>query len=300
MRANFRPARADELRQAQELVIRSINDLTERHGFGAMASARPLDFQLFSLKDDPEGLWVAEADGEMLGFAFSWVSDDFWFLAELFVSTGQQGRKVGRELLMRTFDHARKAGARNKALITFTFNTVSQALYVRHGLFPRIPIYFFSAARAALRTEHPGEELRVIRLEDTGVHRGRLERLDRSTLGFSRDKHHAFLLGNAATKGVLLYAGDDCVGYAYVNDAGHIGPVAAARPDAMGAAFRTTLRLAAETEAPQVSAFLPGVAAPALGVAIARGMRMSFPMVLVSEHEFGDWTRYLPRNPGFM
>jgi len=296
----FRPARADELKQAQELVIRSINDLTERHGFGPMASARPLDFQLFSLKDDPDGLWVAEADGEMLGFAFSWVSGDFWFLAELFVSPAQQGRKVGSDLLIRTFDHARKAGVRNKALITFTFNTVSQALYIRHGMFPRLPIYFFSAARAALRTEHPGEELRVVRLEDTEVHRGQLERLDRSALGFSRDKHHAFLLGDAATRGALLYARDDCVGYAYVNAAGHIGPVAVARPDAMGAAFTTALRLAAEMGALQVSAFLPGVAAPALGLAIAHGMRMSFPMVLVSEREFGDWARYLPRNPGFM
>ena len=30
----YRPARADELQRAQELVVRSINDLTERHGFG--------------------------------------------------------------------------------------------------------------------------------------------------------------------------------------------------------------------------------------------------------------------------
>ena len=61
----FRPARADELQRAEELVVRSINDLTERHGFGPMATLRPPDFQLFSLKDDPDGLWVAEADGEI-------------------------------------------------------------------------------------------------------------------------------------------------------------------------------------------------------------------------------------------
>ena len=53
----FRPARADEIQRAQELVVRSINDLTERHGFGPMATLRPPDFQLFSLKDDPDGLW---------------------------------------------------------------------------------------------------------------------------------------------------------------------------------------------------------------------------------------------------
>ena len=68
----------------------------------------------------------------------------------------------------------------------------------------------------------------------------------------------------------------------------------------MRAAFGTALSLAAQTGAPQVSAFLPGVNASALGLAISRGMRMGFPMVLVSDHDFGDWTRYLPRNPGFM
>jgi hypothetical protein len=37
-----------------------------------------------------------------------------------------------------------------------------------------------------------------------------------------------------------------------------------------------------------------------LGVAVGHGMRITFPMVLVSTRDFGDWTRYLPRNPGFM
>jgi hypothetical protein len=48
-----------------------------------------------------------------------------------------------------------------------------------------------------------------------------------------------------------------------------------------------------------VSAFLPGVS-DALGIAVEHGMRITFPMVLLSTRDFGDWTRYLPRNPGFM
>ena len=62
----FRPTRAEELQHAQELVVRSINDLTERHGFGPMASVRPAAFQIFSLNDDPRGLWIAENDGEIV------------------------------------------------------------------------------------------------------------------------------------------------------------------------------------------------------------------------------------------
>ncbi len=67
MSVMLRPARGEELQQTQELVVRSINDLTERHGFGPMASVRPATFQIFSLNDDPRGLWIAESDGEIVG-----------------------------------------------------------------------------------------------------------------------------------------------------------------------------------------------------------------------------------------
>jgi ribosomal protein S18 acetylase RimI-like enzyme len=288
------------LQRAEELVVRSINDLTERHGFGPMATLRPPDFQLFSLKDDPDGLWVADADGEIVGFALSWVCDDLWFLAELFVAPGHQGRKIGNELLARTFEHASKAAAANKALITFTFNVVSQGLYIRHGMFPRLPIYLFSVARDALVNRLQGQRLRCTPIAAAASDLQRLEQLDASALGISREKHHRYLLNDRAMKGVLLQEGDDCIGYAYVSATGHVGPLAVTQPGAMGAAFRTALDLAAASGAAQVSAFLPGGSDQALGIAAEHGMRITFPMVLVATREFGDWTRYLPRNPGFM
>ena len=266
---------------------------------GPMAILRPPDFQLFSLKDDPDGLWVAEADGEIVGFALSWVCGDLWFLAELFVAPGHQGRGIGNELLARTFEHARKAGATNKSLITFTFNVVSQGLYIRHGLFPRLPIYLFSVARDALMARLQGDKLRITPIEPTASHLKTLAQLDVSTLGISREKHHRYLLSDGTMKGVLLHDGGDCIGYAYVSATGHVGPLAVAQARGMGAAFRTALDLAAAGGAAQVSAFLPGVS-EALGIAVEHRMRITFPMVLVSTRDFGDWTRYLPRNPGFM
>jgi hypothetical protein len=83
MSVTLRPARADELQRAQELVVSSINDLTVRHGFGAMASVRPATFQLFSFNEDASGFWIAEDGGEIVGTAFSWVCGDLWFLAEV-------------------------------------------------------------------------------------------------------------------------------------------------------------------------------------------------------------------------
>jgi ribosomal protein S18 acetylase RimI-like enzyme len=299
MPVNFRPARADDLQRAQELVVRSINDLTERHGFGPMATVRSPDFQLFSLKDDPAGSWVAEADGDIIGFALSWVCDDLWFLAELFVAPSQQGHGVGNELLARTFEHAKTAGASNKSLITFTFNIVSQGLYIRHGLLPRLPIYLCSVARDALMPHLQGQKLRPTPIEPTASHLKTLAQLDASTLGVSREKHHRYLLNDSTMQGVLLYDGAECMGYAYVSTAGHVGPVAVSHTKAMGSAFRTALDLAAATGAAQISAFLPGTN-EAIGIAVDHRMRIKFPMVLLSARDFGDWTRYVPRNPGFM
>lgn len=296
----FRPARAEELQSAEELVVRSINDLTERHGLGAMATLRPPQFQLFSLKDDPDGLWTAEDAGEIVGFAFSWVCGDLWFLAELFVSPGRQGHGIGHELLKRTLDHGKKAGATNTALITFTFNTVSQGLYIRHGLYPRLPIYNFNVARETLAGRLQDLRLRCERIEATAAHLQMIGDIDARALGLSRDKHHRYLIGDSEMTGVILYDGDDCVGYAYVGANGHVGPLAVTDSRALDAAFLTALKLAADGSSSHVSAFLPGACEQALAIAAGHGMRITLPMVLLSARDFGDWRKYLPRNPGFM
>jgi GNAT superfamily N-acetyltransferase len=297
----YRAARAEDLQRASELIVCSINELSERHGFGPMATVRPPTFSHFSLGDDPHGLWVAEEANEILGFAFSWICGDLWFLAQLFVSPGQQGRGIGQELLRRTFEHALKAKAGVRALITFAFNSVSQGLYIRHELFPRCPIYNFSVEREDLirRLSDGEEELRCAPLANTPSHLDHLATIDACALGVSRAKHHSFLINDGTSRGVLLYAADECVGYAYVAD-GHIGPLAVTRKTALGAAFRTALNLAAGGTSPQVSAFIPSPCEAALSAAIEHRMRVTVPMVLMSSSDFGNWTQYLPRNPGFM
>lgn len=294
-----RPAHADELAGAEELVVRSINDLTVRHGFGTIAASRSPDFQAFCLRDDPRGAWLAEDDGEIAGFALSWVCGQLWFLAELFVAPGRQGQHIGNELLERTLQHANEAGASERSLITFAFNVVSQGLYVRHGLLPRVPIHLCSVGRESLVLPEAGATFRARPIRAAADDFRELRQLDLAALGVSREKHHRYLLGDPAMAGVLLDDGSECVGYAYVAATGHIGPLAVKHAHAMPAAFRTALALAAAGEARQVSAFVPGPS-EALGIAAASGMRFTLPMMLMSATEPGDWTRYLPRNPGFM
>jgi GNAT superfamily N-acetyltransferase len=292
-----RPAREEDLVRSDELVVGSINDLTQRHGFGPMAATSPPRFQRFSLQDGPDGLWVAEDGKDLLGFAFSWVCGDLWFLAQLFVSPSLQGTGIGNELIQRTFVQAEKANATNRVLITFAFNRVSQGLYIRHGMFPRTPLYFVSGPGGALKES--GNDLRAIPLESSPAHFRILGDIDSRALGVNREKHHRFLLDDPANKGWLFHAGDTCVGYAYAAD-GYVGPAATTQRVFMEPVFTTALRLAAENGAARVSAFIPGSSEAVLSRALGLGMRITFPMLLMSSKEFGDWACYLPRNPGFM
>jgi len=295
-----RPARAQDLEFADTLVVSSTNDLTERHGFGPMAVSSPPRFQLFSLQDDARGLWVAEEDGQILGFAWSWVCGDMWFLAQLFVSPDHQGRSVGNDLLKRTLEHARISGASNRVLITFSFNTVSQALYIRHGMLPRFPIYSVSASREHLLGRLQGPQFDSTPIEEEASTLHRLAQLDDRVLGVSREKHHRYLINDSRTRGFNLYDGSEWVGYAYVDAGGHIGPLAVMESRAVAPALRTAMCMAAESGSSRVSAFLPGASEAALNTAMEHGMRIKFPMLLMSSREFGNWAQYLPRNPGFM
>lgn len=293
----IRPAREADLAPAQALVVGSINDLTERHGFGAMASVRPTTFQSFSLRDDPAGLWVAEDDGALVGSVFSWACGDLWFLAELFVQPGRQGEGIGNALLARALDHAQRSGAAKRALITFAFNTVSQGLYIRHGMFPRLPLFIVSGTMPRAMEGQARLDAAPLTAADLDA----VGDLDRQAIGVSREKHHRLLLGDSAMSGFALFARPgEIAGYAYVSSSGHIGPVAVTEPALLEAAFATALRLAAESGAARVSAFLPGTSEAALALAFRHGLRIAFPLVLACTPGFGDWTRYLPRNPGFM
>lgn len=296
----YRPARAQDLALANGLVVASINDLTVRHGFGPMATASPPSFQLFSLEDDPDGLWIAEDEGEISGFAWSWVCDDVWFLAQLFVDPARQGQGIGNGLLERGMEHARKSGAAHKALITFTFNRVSQGLYMRHGLFPRMPIYFFDMMRERVAKRLPEPPLQSILIDGSDATMKKLAGIDARAIGVSREKHHRYLLNDPATSGFLLCAGSDCVGYSYISSSGHVGPLAVSQADLLDDAFMTALKMAADGSSEKVSAFLPGTCESALAIAVNHGMRITFPMLLMASSGYGNWAGYLPRNPGFM
>jgi GNAT superfamily N-acetyltransferase len=59
------------------------------------------------LDTDPGGCWVAERDGELLGFAVSFTRELMWLLGSYAVAPGAQDQGLGRVLLGAAMEHGR-------------------------------------------------------------------------------------------------------------------------------------------------------------------------------------------------
>jgi len=295
-----RPAKPEDLEEAERVVQQSGNALLVRHGLQPWPAPPSTAFPKFCLAQDPSGLWVAEDGDTIVGFGFSWMSEKFWCLSQLFVRPERQAKGIGQALLAKTLMQAERNGAANRALITFASNIASTGLYLKNGLYPREPLYEMAApARAvAQNLADAGYDITSIApWPDAGEWIGRI---DQELLGFRRDLHHQFLLGGFAARAVRIEHAGRAVGYAYISARGHVGPLAIA-PDADAKAVVTTaLRCALEGGARQVSMLVPGRADVVMQTALALGFRIEEPLVLMAWRPFGNWCNYLPRTPGFM
>jgi GNAT superfamily N-acetyltransferase len=282
------------------VVQQSGNALLVRHGLQPWPAPPSTAFPKFCLAQDPSGLWVAEDGDTIVGFGFSWMSEKFWCLSQLFVRPEAQAKGIGQALLAKTLMQAERNGAANRALITFASNIASTGLYLKNGLYPREPLYEMAApARAvAQNLADAGYDITSIApWPDAGEWIGRI---DQELLGFRRDLHHQFLLGGFAARAVRIEHAGRAVGYAYISARGHVGPLAIA-PDADAKAVVTTaLRCALEGGATRVSMLVPGRADVVMQTALAVGFRIEEPLVLMAWRPFGNWSNYLPRTPGFL
>ena len=128
MDITYRPARSEDLDEAVRVVQQAGNDLRTRHGGQAAAAPPPTAFQKFCLAEDPDGLWVAETGETIVGFGFSWMTEKFWYLSQLFIKPETQAKGIGQALLSKTLLQAERTGAANRELITFAYNIASTGL----------------------------------------------------------------------------------------------------------------------------------------------------------------------------
>ena len=296
-----RPARPEDLELGGRIVQQAILDLRRRHAVALPQPLGPPAFQRFCLGEDPSGLWVAEAEGEVVGWTMSWMCDCFWFLSQLFVRPDLQTRGIGQALLDRSLAQAERRGAENRALITFAYNLRSTGLYARNGIYPRVPLYFMAAAANALAADlgdagHEAEDI-----EPAAAVPGWLGEIDDAVLGFRRNTHHGFLLGSGTARGMRVKRAGRTAGYAYAMPNGRLGPLAVAPGEDPAAVVGAALRRALATvRSEQITMFVPGPAERMLGAVSAVGFRIEESLVLMAARPFGNWRSYAPSNPGYM
>jgi GNAT superfamily N-acetyltransferase len=300
-----RPAKPEDLEEAERVVQQSGNALRVRYGRQPWPAPPPIAFPKFCLAQDPSGLWVAEDGDTIVGFGFSWMTEKFWFLSQLFVRPETQAKGVGQALLAKTLMQAERNGAANRALITPAYNIVSTGLYLKNGLYPREPLYRMAAPAQAVAQNlaDAGYDITPIAPwpESGEWPAGEwIGRIDLDLLGFRRDLHHQFLLGGFAACAVRIEHAGRAAGYAYISAQGHVGPLAIAPHADAKAVVTTALRCALEGGARQVSMIVPGRAEIVMQMALALGFRIEEPYVLMAWRPFGNWCHYLPSTPGFM
>ena len=111
MSITYRPAKGEDLEDAERVVQEAGNELRVRHGRRPWPAPPPIAFPKFCLAEDPDGLWVAEHGDTIVGFGFSWMTEQFWFLSQLFVRPQTQAKGAGQGLLLKTLMQAQRNGA---------------------------------------------------------------------------------------------------------------------------------------------------------------------------------------------
>jgi GNAT superfamily N-acetyltransferase len=266
----FRRAVEPDLRAEYEVFVAAQGELLQRHGLQWSASP----FQDWSaphrhlLTEDGERSVVA-LDGERLaGFSAALVRGDTWFLSALFVSPEYQGRRVGRDLLDRSW----AGDYRRRMTITESIQPVSTGMYARRGLIPTTPILTLSGVP---RCDLPAG------LEAVPPEPEALATLDHAAYGFDRAADHRFWRQRAAQANLWLLAGEP-IAYAYVDRHGLIGPLAGRDGAAAALALRAEL---ARRESRPAAVLLPGTAPRMVEAALASGVRLTGPpgLLLLSD-----------------
>ena len=183
------------------------------------------------LTTDPGGCWVAEADGEVVGFATSLVRELMWILASYAVRPGLQGQGLGRGLLDAALHHGRGC---LRGMLNASEDPQALRRYALAGfrLQPQMSLHG-AVDRSVLPV------VRHVR-DGTPGDRDLLDSLDRRTRGAAHGPDHDVL---AAELRLLVTDRPAGSGYAYVDAVG--APVLLAASNRRAAASLTWEALAA-------------------------------------------------------
>lgn len=298
MPLTFRPAVLADSLTVFQIFKASIMDLSQR--LGVMAVTGGTDPALLEslwqrrgslfehLAQTADQFWLAEREGQAVGYARSIRRGEVRELTDFFVLPGEQSAGVGRELLARAFP---RDGVAHRVIVA-TSDSRAVALYLKAGVYARFPIYYFSRLPEAVTR---ATDLTVETVAASPQVIETLAALDLAVLGHRRDLDHLWLL--TQRQGYLYYRDGQPVGYGYVSASS--GPFALLYETDFPAVLAHAESQAAAAGHP-FGVEVPLVNHAAVDYLLSRGFQMdSFFAFFMSDAPFGRFENYLFTSPPF-
>ena len=270
-----------------------------------------------------------------VGFGIAVQREHVWFLSQLYVLPEEQRSGIGRALLaqvMPSIEQAPEEGAPARArrdgimaTCTDSVQPVSNGLYARHAIVPRVPVFNLvgtpgarpplpplpaGVAAVAIDTQGPrasrvafSRTVPTAAAESesatagslgtpTGIDRA-IDELDRQVLGYAHPIDHAYLRSPGRTGFVYVTADGSPVAYGYSSEVGRFGPVAVL-DDTLTAPVIGHL-MASIRPRGATSAWIPGANDRAMVALLRAGLRIEgFPAQLCWTRPFAAFERYVP------
>jgi GNAT superfamily N-acetyltransferase len=167
------------------------------------------------LTQSAEHIWVAEEDGEIVGFSRSVLRDGVRQLSELFVHPDKQTQGVGKRLLELAFPNN---GADNRVIIASP-DVRAVSRYLKTGVRFRFTIYEWYRKPEVVPFE---TDLSIEPLEVTPETLAELNAIDRVIIGYTHEVDHIWL--SKIRHGHIYRRDGKAVGYSYLSN--RAGPIA--------------------------------------------------------------------------
>lgn len=284
----YREARAEDLPACIDVFQDSVNDLHRRHNMPGSSQSAPWRLDVYRHIQATGIFQLAEADGQIVGFACAFVRSRVWFLAGFWVRPDVQKQHIGAPLLRGVMDAGRQAGA-STFFVWASIDLPAMAAYMKNDMLPGSQILVFEG-RPRLEHEPAGYELAAA----DGVF---INQVDADVLEMQREEDHYMMQRLGWQPRQVLHSGLP-VGYYYVQEDGVLGPAAWTERRHAQAVLTLACKDAAAGKG-SVKLILPGMNHDGLRFALQAGLQLTAYSHLLTSAPFGNLDRYLPSGPQF-
>ena len=269
-------------------------ELSNRRGlpdtFGPDPPVRMMAFRGYARQYHGDGYWVAYDGARMVGFGIGVRHPGVWYLAALQILPEYQGKGIGQRLLELTLRTAEESDA--VCAISAGMQPVSNAIYVRAGMLPWVPIFDWETAEGA---EVP--ELEVDTSVDFRPTRdvSDIADIDRRVVGIDRGSQLEFWLEQPDMECYVLSRKGEPGGYAFVSNSGAIGPAAVLEQSDGGMMLAAAVDRLRANGVEHVSFQVAGLCPEAYGVITRLGLRIAgTALIMVTSRPLWTPGHYFP------